>query len=110
MCFAFCKAQGRPTGDALVYEEGVEVAREVLERAEHSDCRLLLPLDLVLGRSFDADTERTEIDGTDVPDGWMGLDVGQRTAEAHVREIAAAGTVVWDGAVGALGLLRLPAC
>jgi phosphoglycerate kinase len=104
MCFAFFKAQGKPTGDSLVYEEGVEVAREVLERAEHSDCRLLLPLDLVLGKSFEADTERTEIDGTDVPDGWMGLDVGQRTAEAYGREIAAAGTVFWNGPMGAFEL------
>src|SRR5438874_1816482 len=86
------------------FEAGVEVAREVLARAEHSDCRLLLPLDLVLGGSFDADTERTEIDGTDVPDGWMGLDVGQRTAEAYGREIAAAGTVFWNGPMGAFEL------
>jgi phosphoglycerate kinase len=104
MCFAFFKAQGKPTGDSLVYEEGVEVAREVLEQAERSDCRLLLPLDLVCGKSFDADTERTEVDGTDVPDGWMGLDVGQKTAEAYAREIASAGTVFWNGPMGAFEL------
>jgi phosphoglycerate kinase len=104
MCFAFFKAQGKPTGDSLVYEEGVQVAREVLERAERSDCRLLLPLDLVCGRSFDADTERKEVDGTDVPDDWMGLDVGQKTAEAYAREIAAAGTVFWNGPMGAFEL------
>jgi phosphoglycerate kinase len=104
MCFAFFRAQGKPTGDSLVYEEGVEVAREVRERAEESSCRLLLPLDLVLGKSFDADTEREEIDGTDVPDGWMGLDVGARTAEAYGREIAAAGSVFWNGPMGAFEL------
>jgi phosphoglycerate kinase len=76
----------------------------VLERAERSDCRLLLPLDLVCGRSFDADTERKEVDGTDVPDDWMGLDVGQKTAEAYAREIAAAGTVFWNGPMGAFEL------
>jgi phosphoglycerate kinase len=104
MAFAFYKAQGKPTGDSLVYEEGVDVAREVLERAEASSCRLLLPIDLVLGRSFDADTEREELDGTDVPDGWMGLDIGPRTAEAYGEEIAKAGTVFWNGPMGAFEL------
>ncbi|HEY2602689.1 MAG TPA: phosphoglycerate kinase [Thermoleophilaceae bacterium] len=104
MAFAFFKAQGKPTGDSLVYEEGVEVAARVLERAESSDCRLLLPLDLVLGKSFDAGTERQELDGTDIPDGWMGLDVGPRTVEQYAREVAAAGTVFWNGPMGAFEL------
>jgi phosphoglycerate kinase len=101
MAFAFFKAQGKPTGDSLVHADGVEVAREVLERAERLDCKLLLPIDLVLGRSFDEDTERKELDGTDVPDGWMGLDVGPGTAEAYGREVAGAGTVFWNGPMGA---------
>jgi phosphoglycerate kinase len=104
MAFAFFKAQGKPIGDSLVYEEGVEVAREVLVRAEASSCRLLLPVDLVLGKSFDADTEREELDGTDIPDGRMGLDVGQTTADAYGREIAKAGTVFWNGPMGAFEL------
>jgi len=104
MCFAFFKAQGKPTGGSLVYEEGVEVARGLLDRAENAGCRLLLPLDLVLGKSFDVDTERKELDGTDVPDGWMGLDVGPRTGEAFGREIAAAGSVFWNGPMGAFEL------
>jgi len=104
MCFAFFKAEGKPTGDSLVYEEGVAVARGLLDRAENAGCRLLLPLDLVLGKSFDADTERKELDGTDVPDGWMGLDVGPRTGEAFGREIAAAGSVFWNGPMGAFEL------
>jgi len=90
--------------DAIRIEEGVEVAREVLELAERSDCRLLLPLDLVCGKSFDVGTERSEVDGTDVADGWMGLDVGQKTADAYGREIAAAGTVFWNGPMGAFEL------
>ena len=104
MCFAFFKAQGKPIGDSIVYEEGVEVAHDVLELAERSSCRLLLPLDLVLGRTFDSDTERMELDGTDVPDGWMGLDVGPKTGEAYGREIAAAGSVFWNGPMGAFEL------
>jgi phosphoglycerate kinase len=101
MCFAFFKAQDKSTGDSLVEEEGVELARQVLEKAEGSGCRLLLPLDLVLGDKFDAGAERKEIDGTEVPDGWMGLDVGRRTADEYSKEIAAAGTVFWNGPMGA---------
>jgi phosphoglycerate kinase len=101
MAFAFFKAQGKPTGDSLVHEGGVEVARGVLERADRSDCKLLLPIDLVLGKSFDEDTERKQLEGTDVPDGWMGLDVGPGTADAYSREIAGAGTVFWNGPMGA---------
>jgi phosphoglycerate kinase len=65
---------------------------------------LRLPVDLVLGEAFDADTERRELDGVDVPDGWMGLDIGPRTAEAYGAEIAGAGTVFWNGPMGAFEL------
>jgi phosphoglycerate kinase len=104
MCFSFFRAQGIPTGDSLVEDEGVELARRALEKAESSDCRLLLPVDLVLGDSFDAAAERREQDGVEVPDGWMGLDVGTRTAEAYGDEIARAGTVFWNGPMGAFEL------
>ena len=79
----------------------MELARQVLEKAEGSGCRLLLPLDLVLGDKFDAGAERKEIDGTEVPDGWMGLDIGPRTADEYSKEISAAGTVFWNGPMGA---------
>ena len=101
MCFSFFRAQGKETGNSLVEEEGIELARKALEKAESSDCRLLLPVDLVLGDSFAADAERKEIDGTDVPDGWMGLDVGPKTAGEYGREVAEAGTVFWNGPMGA---------
>jgi phosphoglycerate kinase len=104
MCFSFFRAQGKPTGDSLVEEEGVELARRALEKAEDARCRLLLPLDLVLGDSFDADADRRELDGTEVPEGWMGLDIGPRTSEAYAQEIAAAGTVFWNGPMGAFEL------
>jgi phosphoglycerate kinase len=104
MCFSFFRAQGKPTGDSLVEEEGVELAGKALAKAEDSRCRLLLPLDLVLGDRFDSDAERRELDGTDVPDGWMGLDVGPQTREAYAREIAGAGTVFWNGPMGAFEL------
>ena len=104
MCFSFFRAQGKPTGDSLVEEEGVELARRALERAGDARGRLLLPIDLVLGDAFSADAERRELDGTEVPDGWMGLDVGPATAAAYAREVAAAGTVFWNGPMGAFEL------
>jgi phosphoglycerate kinase len=104
MCFSFFRAQGIATGDSLVEEEGVELARRALEKAESSDCKLLLPVDLVLGDRFDADAERREVDGVEVPDGWMGLDVGPRTSAAYGEEIRRAGTVFWNGPMGAFEL------
>jgi phosphoglycerate kinase len=104
MCFSFFRAQGRSTGDSLVEEEGVELARLALEKAESSRCNLLLPIDLVLGDSFDAEAERRLEEGTDVPDGWMGLDIGPRTAQAYGEEVMRAGTVFWNGPMGAFEL------
>jgi phosphoglycerate kinase len=104
MCFSFFRAQGIATGDSLVEEEGVRLAAEALARAERSDCELSLPVDLVLGERFDAAADRRESDGLEVPDGWMGLDVGPRTAAAYVEAIAGAGTVLWNGPMGAFEL------
>jgi phosphoglycerate kinase len=104
MCFSFFRAMDRPTGDSLVEEAGVELAKQVLERAEQSDCRLELPRDLVLGDRFAADAARRESEGTDVPDGWMGLDIGPRTAEEYARAITSARTVFWNGPMGAFEL------
>ena len=99
MCFPFFKAQGHEIGDSLCEEEGVAPARK-LAGAE----KIALPVDLVAGREFKADTERRELDGVDVPDGWMGLDVGEATAERYAEVIAGAGTVFWNGPMGAFEL------
>ena len=104
MCFSFFRAQGIGTGDSLVEEEGVELARRALEKADSSECRLRLPVDIVAGDSFSADAEHRELAGTEVPDGWMGLDVGPRTAAAYAEEVAEAGTVFWNGPMGAFEL------
>ena len=100
MCFAFFRAQGTGTGDSLVEDDGVEVAARLLEDPRG----LRLPVDLVLGDSFSADAKVREVDGTDVPDGWMGLDVGPRTVAAYAEAIAEAGTVLWNGPMGAFEL------
>jgi phosphoglycerate kinase len=104
MCFSFFRAEGIATGDSLLEEEGVKLAEEALRKAGGSACELTLPVDLVLGKEFDAATERREIDGVEVPDGWMGLDIGPRTAATYAEAIGAAGTVLWNGPMGAFEL------
>ena len=101
MCFSFFKAEGRDTGNSLVEDEGVESAKRVLADAGGSDSILELPEDLVLGKEFDAETEIRELNGVDVPEGWMGLDIGSNTAANYSRRIARAGTVFWNGPMGA---------
>jgi phosphoglycerate kinase len=101
MCFSFFRAQGHETGDSLVEEEGVELARRALEKASEARATLLLPVDLVIADRFAADAERRDLSGVEVPDGWMGLDIGPRTAEAYAAEISRAGTVFWNGPMGA---------
>jgi phosphoglycerate kinase len=101
MCFPFFSAQGHDVGASLCEEEGIDPARRVLGEG---GVKLHLPVDLVCGRDFSADTEVREVDGVDVPDGWMGLDVGPRTAAAYAEIVAGAGTVFWNGPMGAFEL------
>jgi phosphoglycerate kinase len=101
MCFPFFAAGGHSVGSSLCEQEGIEPAKRVI--AEGGD-KMLLPQDLVLGRAFDAATETQELDGVDVPAGWMGLDIGPRTAERYSEVIAQAGTVFWNGPMGAFEL------
>jgi phosphoglycerate kinase len=101
MCFPFFAAQGHPVGASLCEEEGIDPAREALERGGE---KLQLPGDLVAGDRFAADAQRRELDGVDVPDGWMGLDIGQATARRYAEAIASAGTVFWNGPMGAFEL------
>jgi phosphoglycerate kinase len=101
MCFPFFKAQGHSVGASLCEEEGIAPAQRVL--ADGSD-KVKLPVDLVCGEAFDADTPVTDVDGIDVPEGLMGLDVGPRTAAAYGEIIAGAGTVFWNGPMGAFEL------
>jgi phosphoglycerate kinase len=101
MCFPFFKAQGHDVGASLCEEEGLEPARRVLSAGGE---KLRLPSDLVAGREFSADTETQALDGIDVPDGWMGLDIGPRTARGYAEVIGDAGTVFWNGPMGAFEL------
>jgi phosphoglycerate kinase len=101
MAFPFLRVQGHAIGDSLCAEEDLEPARQLLEAGA---AKLSLPVDLVLGDRFAADARRRNLDGVDVPDGWMGLDIGAHTAQAYAGEIAGAGSVFWNGPMGAFEL------
>jgi phosphoglycerate kinase len=101
MCFPFLAAQGHAVGDSLCAEQDVELARRTLEKTGESRARLELPVDLVIADRLAAETEPQALDGVDVPAGMMGLDIGPKTAEAYAAAIAQAGTVFWNGPMGA---------
>ncbi len=104
MCFPFLAAQGHTVGDSLCAEEDVELASRILDAGSAARAELRLPVDLVMGREFSGDTEALELDGLDVPEGWMGLDIGPKTASSYADVIASAGTVFWNGPMGAFEL------
>lgn len=105
MCFPFLCAQGHAVGESLCDAEDVEHARRVLAEATHpGQADLELPGDLVIAERFAADATPRRLDGVDVPDGWMGLDIGPATAARYATVISGAGTVFWNGPMGAFEL------
>jgi len=104
MCFAFLAVRGVPTGDSLLNEEDVEHARHLLELGDRSSCRIELPRDLVVVERLEPDAAVKALDDTAVPAGWVGVDIGRRTAEAWADEIARSSTVFWNGPVGVFEL------
>ncbi len=104
MCFPFLAAQGHSVGDSLCAAADVELARRTLEGTGEARASLELPVDLVVAERFAADAAPEPLDGVDVPEGRMGLDIGPRTAQAYAAAIAGAGTVFWNGPMGAFEL------
>ena len=104
MCFPFLSAQNHPVGASLCEADDVELARRAVAAADGARADLELPRDLVLADRLAAEAEVRHLDGVDVPEGLMGLDIGPRTAEAYAKMIAVAGTVFWNGPMGAFEL------
>ena len=107
MCFPFLCAQGHKVGESLCGNEDTELARHLLARASDTHApqpgrgRLLVPSDLVIGDRLADDAQHRVLPGVEVPTGWMGLDIGPETIERYDREIQRAGTVFWNGPMGA---------
>jgi len=99
MAYTFLKSQGHEIGNSLVEDELLDVARETLAAAREAGVELLLPVDNIAANDFDAPTETREV-GQDVPEGWLALDIGPRTAAAYEGKITGAKTIVWNGPMG----------
>jgi phosphoglycerate kinase len=105
MCFPFLAAQGHAVGASLCDARDTELARQALAQAAAGDgARLELPSDLVLGDALAEGARHRLLDAVDVPDGWMGLDIGPATAARYAAEIERAGSVFWNGPMGAFEL------
>ena len=97
MANTFLKALGYEMADSLVENEVLDTAKELLEKSEG---KLLLPVDMVIGDAFDAEAKMETLPVGDVPAGWRILDIGPKTVETFGKEIANAGTIVWNGPMG----------
>jgi len=100
MMFTFLQSQGISVGSSLVEPDRLELAASLLEEARHTAVRLLLPTDTIVADRFDAQAATQVVAVTEIPDGWMGLDVGPESAAAYGEVIRTAGTVVWNGPMG----------
>ena len=100
MAYTFMLAQGKPVGKSLVEPDRVDDARRILQAAEPSHANLLLPVDHVCGQEFSAQTQ-TRVSENEIPEGYMGLDIGPQTVIQYTQQIRDAQTVVWNGPMGA---------
>lgn len=100
MVFTFLAAKGLPIGNSIVELDWVDRAREMLEKAQASDCDLILPVDFVVADAFAEDAQTKVVGREEIPEGMMGLDIGPATSELFKAEIERARTVFWNGPMG----------
>ena len=100
MAYTFLKAQGYKVGKSLIEDDQIDTAKKILEAAKTAGAEIVLPADHVAATSFDATAIPVPVDGLDLPDNLMGLDVGPKTLEKYREVLAKAKTIVWNGPVG----------
>lgn len=100
MAFTFLAAQGYSVGDSLLEADQIPTVEGFLEQAARRGVEVGLPIDVVVADRFAADAEVRVVPAHEIPDGWMGLDIGPATAQRYAERIADAGTVVWNGPMG----------
>lgn len=100
MAYTFLKAQEVPVGRSLVEEDKLDLARQILERAQARHVDLLLPVDHVCGDAPKEDAKRVVVNDRAIPDGLMGLDIGPKTVDRYRQRILSAKTVFWNGPMG----------
>lgn len=100
MAYTFIKAQGYNVGSSLLEEDKVEYAKEMIQKAKDKNVNLLIPVDSACATEFKNDTEVKVFDSADMPDGYMGLDIGDKTIKLFTDALQNAKTVVWNGPMG----------
>ena len=100
MAYTFFKAQGYEVGNSLCEPDKCELALNLMKKAEEKGVKFLLPIDTKVGKEFKPDTESKTVDWTDIPEGWEGFDIGEKTIEMFKNELKTAKTVVWNGPLG----------
>lgn len=100
MAYTFFAAMGHSVGTSICEEDKLDLARSMMELAKEKGVNFLIPLDNVVGKEYDPDTEYMTVDSDDIPDGWMGLDIGPKTQKVFADAIKGAGTVIWNGPMG----------
>lgn len=106
MAYTFLAAQGLGVGSSLLEADQIDTVKGFIEQARESGVELLVPVDIVVADTFAADASTAVVDASEIPDGWMGLDIGPRTRELFASRIGEAGTVVWNGP---MGVFEMPA-
>lgn len=100
MTFTFIKALGGKIGSSLVEDDKLELALALLEKAKAKNVQIHLPVDAIIADSFSNDANTQEVDTNEIPDGWMGLDVGPKTTQKFAEVIAKSKTILWNGPLG----------
>lgn len=100
MSYTFAKAQGGTIGDSLLEADKLDFVLELMETAKAKGVKLILPVDTVISKAFANDAEQGLANKGEIPDGWMGLDIGPKTAELFAAEIMKSKTVLWNGPMG----------
>lgn len=106
MAATFLKARGLPVGASLVEDDRLDLAREVMARAERGGVTLVIPSDVVVADAFSADAQCRTVDVEDVPDGWYIMDIGHKTLDTFRAEAANGKTILWNGP---MGVFEMPA-
>lgn len=100
MAYTFMKSLGHSIGDSLLEADKVELAGEMMKKAEEKNVKFLIPVDNKVGREYKPDTEAMVVNSDEIPDGWMGLDIGPKTQAIFADAVKDAGTVIWNGPMG----------
>lgn len=100
MAYTFSAAEGGKIGTSLLEEDKIPYALDMMKQAKEKGVRFLTPVDTVIAKEFKNDTEYKTVTAGEIPDGWMGLDIGEKTRELFADAIKGAKTVVWNGPMG----------